>query len=57
MGEIWSAYHAALKRDVAVKLVQPRLGQDPNAIERFEREVRLLAELSHPNVVRVFDTA
>ncbi|MCZ7681961.1 MAG: serine/threonine protein kinase [Sandaracinaceae bacterium] len=55
MGEVWSAYHAGLKRDVAVKLMQPRLGQDARAIERFEREVRALAELTHPYVVRVFD--
>lgn len=55
MGEVWVAYHAALKRDVAVKLMQPRLGQDARAIERFEREVRALAELTHPYVVRVFD--
>ncbi len=55
MGEIWSAYHAALKRDVAVKLMQPRLGQDERAVARFEQEARALAELTHPYVVRVFD--
>jgi tRNA A-37 threonylcarbamoyl transferase component Bud32 len=55
MGEIWSAYHEALKRDVAVKIMQPRLGQDERAVLRFEREVRALAELSHPHIVRIFD--
>ena len=55
MGEIWAAYHAGLRRDVAVKLIQPRLGEDQVAIERFEREVRALAELTHPNTIRVFD--
>ncbi|MEC7524673.1 MAG: serine/threonine-protein kinase [Myxococcota bacterium] len=55
MGEIWKAFHAGLQRDVAVKLMQPRLGQDDIAVRRFEREVRTLAELTHPNIVRVFD--
>lgn len=55
MGEVWTAYHAALKRDVAVKLMQPRLGQDEHAVVRFEREVRALAELTHPYIVRVLD--
>jgi serine/threonine-protein kinase len=55
MGEIWAAYHAGLRRDVAVKLIQPGIGQDAVAIERFEREVQALAELTHPNTIRVFD--
>ena len=55
MGEVWAAYHAGLGRDVAVKLIQPSLGTDPTAIARFEREVRTLAELTHPNTIRVFD--
>ncbi len=55
MGEVWAAYHAGLGRDVAVKLIQPSLSADRVAIERFEREVRMLAELTHPNTVRVFD--
>lgn len=55
MGEVWSAYHRALRRDVAVKLMQPRLGQSDLAAARFEREVRALAELTHPYIVRVLD--
>jgi len=55
MGEVWAAYHAGLGRDVALKLVTPSLGEDSVSIARFEREVRTLAELTHPNIVRVFD--
>jgi len=55
MGEVWAAYHAGLGRDVALKLVTPALGDDTTAIARFEREVRTLAELTHPHIVRVFD--
>ncbi len=55
MGEVWAAWHAALRREVAVKLLRVDEGQDPTLIERFEREVAALSELSHPNTIRVFD--
>jgi serine/threonine-protein kinase len=55
MGEVWCAYHRGLKRGVAVKLIQPALGPSDVAARRFEREVRALAELQHPHVVRVLD--
>ena len=56
MGEVWLAHHAALKRDVAVKILRPGAeGHTPGSIARFEREVRATAELVHPNTVRVFD--
>lgn len=55
MGEVWSARHVGLDRDVAVKLIQPRVGADPDAVARFEREVKTLTGLTHPYVVRVFD--
>lgn len=55
MGEVWAAYHAAMKRDVAVKIMRAADGLDPEAVQRFEREVRTLAELTHPNTVRVFE--
>jgi serine/threonine-protein kinase len=55
MGEVWQAYDRGLRRDVALKILHPEQGQDPQAIARFEREVRATAELSHPNTVRLFD--
>ncbi|MBL8620093.1 MAG: serine/threonine protein kinase [Myxococcales bacterium] len=54
MGEVWSAFHATLGRDVAVKILRPERS-DPDMIARFEREVRATTMLSHPNTVRVFD--
>ncbi len=54
MGEVWSAHHQGLKRDVAVKILRPDKQCGEN-IARFEREVRATAELHHPNTVRVFD--
>ena len=58
MGEVWVAYHQGLKRDVAVKILvrdEATAEQAARAFQRFEREVRATADLTHPNTVRVFD--
>ena len=55
MGEVWLAHHAALRRDVAVKILRVEQGLDAQVVARFEREVRATTELVHPNTVRVFD--
>ncbi|MFO0614574.1 MAG: serine/threonine-protein kinase [Polyangiaceae bacterium] len=52
MGEVWAAYHDGLKRDVALKILRDA---GERTAKRFEREVRVLADLRHPNTVRVFD--
>src|SRR5205814_3458599 len=49
------AEHQLLKRPCAVKLIRPNDAADPQALERFEREVRLTATLSHPNTVEIYD--
>jgi eukaryotic-like serine/threonine-protein kinase len=56
MGDVWVAYHAGLKRDVAVKVLRPEQRErSASALARFEREAHATAELAHPNTVRVFD--
>ncbi|HUH01463.1 MAG TPA: serine/threonine-protein kinase [Kofleriaceae bacterium] len=55
MGEVWSAWHKGLKRQVAVKLLRPERGRVPEAVARFEREVEATTALTHPNTVRLFD--
>jgi eukaryotic-like serine/threonine-protein kinase len=55
MGEVYLAEHLLLKRPCAVKLIRPSEATYPRALERFEREVRLTATLSHPNIVEVYD--
>jgi eukaryotic-like serine/threonine-protein kinase len=55
MGEVYLAEHQLLKRPCALKLIRPEDVADPNALERFEREVQITATLSHPNTVEIFD--
>src|SRR5262249_57711329 len=55
MGAVYKARQPHLDRLVAVKVLPPELGRDPAFAERFTREARALAKLSHPNVVAVYD--
>ena len=55
MGEVYRATDTRLGRDVAVKVVSGRLMDDPNALARLEREARMVAALSHPNIVALYD--
>ncbi len=55
MGEVYLAEHQLLKRPCALKLIRPGRATDRQVFERFEREVRLTATLSHPNTVEIFD--
>ena len=55
MATIYRARDAQLERDVAVKLLRPEFGQDPDFLARFRDEARAAASLSHPNIVQVFD--
>jgi eukaryotic-like serine/threonine-protein kinase len=53
---VWQAYDRHLARTVAIKLLHPHHANDPTVVERFERESRSAAQLSHPNAVRIYDT-
>jgi serine/threonine-protein kinase len=55
MATIYRARDAQLDRDVAVKLLRPEFGQDPDFLARFRDEARSAASLNHPNIVSVFD--
>jgi serine/threonine protein kinase len=57
MGIVRRARDLVLDREVAIKLLADNLAADPTARERFLREARSAAALSHPNVVTVHDVA
>src|SRR4051812_36726229 len=55
MSTVYIATDVRLGRRVAVKVMQPALAEDPDFVERFNREARAAARLSHPDVVAVYD--
>jgi serine/threonine protein kinase len=55
MGTVYKATQLSLHRDVALKVLRPRLARDEAFVELFINEARSAAQLVHPNVVQVFD--
>ncbi|MGH2636352.1 MAG: Stk1 family PASTA domain-containing Ser/Thr kinase [Actinomycetota bacterium] len=55
MGEVFRARDAVLEREVAIKVLHRQLAGDHGFVERFRREARAAAGLSHPNIVAVHD--
>jgi pimeloyl-ACP methyl ester carboxylesterase len=55
MSRVYRAHDAVLERDVALKVLHDRFSDDPAYVERFRREARAIARLSHPNIVTVID--
>ena len=55
MASVFLAHDEELDRPVAVKVLAAHLASEPGFHERFAREARMAAKLSHPNVVQVFD--
>lgn len=55
MATVFRAYHSALDRDVAIKLMHPFLADEEGFRERFRREAQSVARLRHPNIVQMYD--
>ncbi|HLX18846.1 MAG TPA: protein kinase [Gaiellaceae bacterium] len=55
MSTVYRGYDRLLERNVALKVLHPHFGDDPEYIERFRREARAVAQLSHPHIVTVID--
>jgi len=55
MGEVYEAEDVELRERVALKSIRTELLRDPNAVDRFRREVHLAKKVTHPNVCRIFD--
>ncbi len=57
MATVYKAYHPALDRYVALKVLHPAFLEDRNFHARFSREAKLVARLEHPNIVPIYDYA
>jgi eukaryotic-like serine/threonine-protein kinase len=55
MSVVWRARDVLLERKVALKILHARYGEDDEYLERFLREARAVAQMSHPNIVTVID--
>ena len=55
MGEVYRARDTRLDRDVAIKVLPESIQADREALARFEREAKLVAALSHPNILAIHD--
>ena len=55
MSSVYRALDRLLERNVALKILHPHYGDDEEYVERFRREARAVAQLSHPNIVTVID--
>ncbi|MFT4034248.1 MAG: protein kinase [Patulibacter sp.] len=55
MARVVKAFDRRLERTVAVKLLAEHLADDPQFVQRFQREAKSAARLVHPNIVQVFD--
>src|SRR5262245_53476940 len=55
MGTVFKAIHVKLDKVVAVKVLSGRRWHDPEAVVRFEREMKAVGRLDHPNIVRATD--
>jgi eukaryotic-like serine/threonine-protein kinase len=55
MGVVYLAEHLSMDRKVAIKIVSRHLVGNPEILARFEREVKVVAKLNHPNIVQAHD--
>jgi non-specific serine/threonine protein kinase len=54
MGEVYRAEDSRLKREVALKLLPKSMAENPERLQRFQREAELIASLSHPGIVTIY---
>jgi serine/threonine-protein kinase len=55
MGRVYKARHPMMDRIVALKIISPEIASNDRVVARFQREMKLVGRLDHPNVVRAFD--
>src|SRR5262249_32947036 len=54
-GQVFKARHLHMRRLVALKVLRPELLTDPEVLQRFHREVRVISQLADPHIVHAFD--
>jgi tRNA A-37 threonylcarbamoyl transferase component Bud32 len=55
MATVYRARQASVDRDVAIKVIRRAIAGDPEAVQRFQREARLIARLEHPHILPIYD--
>ncbi len=55
MAEVYRARQTSIRRDVAIKVIEPKLADRPDFVKRFQREADVVAGLSHAHILKVFD--
>ncbi|GAA6152654.1 bifunctional serine/threonine-protein kinase/formylglycine-generating enzyme family protein [Pseudoteredinibacter isoporae] len=55
MSSVYLAIQQSIGREVALKVMSPTLAQDPHFSERFQREATIVGQLSHPNIIGIYD--
>jgi serine/threonine protein kinase len=54
MGEVYRARDSKLGRSVAIKVLPSDVARDPETLDRFQREAKVLASLNHPNIASIY---
>ena len=54
-GSVWRVRDLTLEREVALKMLHPRVARDGQTVARFRREAKLAAQLAHPAIVPIYD--
>ncbi len=57
MATVYRARQTSMDRDVAIKVITTGMAGDDSAVQRFQREARLIARLEHPHILPVYDHA
>jgi len=55
MGAVFKALHLRLEKPVALKMLRKGMGEDAQMIDRFEREMKAVGRLNHPNIIQAYD--
>lgn len=57
MATVYAADQASLNREVAIKIIDPKLTENPTFLARFKQEVKFLTSLEHPHILPVYDSS